>query len=68
LFHGLLDGHITIDATSTILKSHFNLDGDLMDIAASALGSIAVLIVGTIWRRRKLAEPHGKIEATQTAE
>jgi hypothetical protein len=39
-----------------------------MDIAASALGSIAVLIVGTIWRRRKVGEPRGKIEATQTAE
>jgi YjbE family integral membrane protein len=69
LFHRMLDGHITIDATSTILgASHFNLDGDLMDFVASALGSIAVLIVGTVWRRRRLGEPRAKIEATQTAE
>ena len=41
--------------TSAILGvSHFNLDGDLMDIAASVLGAIVVLIVGTIWRRRRL--------------
>ena len=55
-----------IEATSTILgASHFNLDGDLMDFAASALGAIIVLIVGSIWRARKLRgqgeelrEPH----------
>jgi YjbE family integral membrane protein len=68
LFHKMLDGHITIDATSIILgASHFNLDGDLMDFAASALGSVAVLIVGMAWRRRKLGEPHPKIAQTRTA-
>src|SRR6201987_1612753 len=57
LFHNLLDGHITIEATSTILgASHFNLDGDLMDFVASALGAIIVLIVGSIWRSRKLRD------------
>jgi YjbE family integral membrane protein len=57
LFHNLLDGHISIEATSTILgASHFNLDGDLMDFVASAVGAIVVLIVGSIWRRRKLQE------------
>ncbi len=56
LFHDLLNGHITIEATSTILASHFNLDGDLVDLVASALGAITVLIVGTIWRRRKLRD------------
>jgi YjbE family integral membrane protein len=57
LFHNLLDGHITIEATSTILgASHFNLDGDLVDFVASALGAIVVLIIGTIWRRRKLRD------------
>ena len=57
LFHNLLNGHITIEATSTILgASHFNLDGDLVDFAASALGAVIVLIVGTIWRRRKLRD------------
>src|SRR5215468_9657402 len=31
LFHNILDGHISIEATSSILgASHFNLDGDLM--------------------------------------
>jgi hypothetical protein len=34
--------------------SHFNLNGDLMDIAASVLGAIVVLVAGSIWRRRKL--------------
>ena len=39
LFHNLLNGHITIEATSAILgASHFNLDGDPADFAASALG------------------------------
>ena len=53
LFHNLLNGHISIEATSTILgASHFNLDGDLVDFVASALGAIVVLITGTIWRRR----------------
>jgi YjbE family integral membrane protein len=56
LFHDLLNGHITIEATSTFLASHFNLDGDLVDFVASALGAITVLIVGTIWRRRKLRD------------
>src|SRR6201997_4015025 len=57
LFHGLVDGHITIEGTSAILgASHFNLDGDLVDFVASALGAIIVLIIGTIWRRRKLRD------------
>jgi YjbE family integral membrane protein len=69
LFHRILDGHFSVEATSTILgASHFNFDGDLMDLAASALGSVAVLIVGTVWRRRKMGQPHPKIEAPQTAE
>jgi YjbE family integral membrane protein len=60
LFHNILDGHITIEATSTILgASHFNLDGDLMDFAASAAGAIVVLIVGSIWRSRRLRD-HGE--------
>jgi heme exporter protein D len=40
-----------------------------MDIVASTLGSIAVLIVGTIWRRKKLAEAnHAELKEAQTAE
>ena len=55
LLHRVLDGHFSIDMTSAILGvSHYNIDGDLMDIAASVLGAIVVLIAGTIWRRRKL--------------
>ncbi len=54
--HSLVDGRISIEGTIALLNiSHFNLDGDLMDIAASVVGAVAVLIVGTAWRRRKLA-------------
>lgn len=69
LFHNLLNGHITIEATSTILgASHFNLDGDLVDFVASALGAITVLIVGTIWRHRTLrdAEHDAALGAAET--
>jgi YjbE family integral membrane protein len=69
LFHHLLDGHISIEATSSILgASRFGIDGDLTDLAASALGAIAVLIVGTIWRRRKLGASHAKIQEAHAAE
>jgi YjbE family integral membrane protein len=68
LFHNILDGHITIEATSTILgASHFNLDGDLMDFAASAVGAILVLIIGTIWRRRKLRDAPGQVQEPHAA-
>jgi YjbE family integral membrane protein len=68
LFHNILDGHITIEATSTILgASHFNLDGDLMDLAASAVGAILVLIIGTIWRRRKLRDTPGEVQEPHAA-
>src|SRR6201991_1040525 len=57
LLHHLLNGHITIEATSTILgASHLNLDGDLVEFVASAAGAILVLVVGSIWRRRKLRD------------
>jgi YjbE family integral membrane protein len=55
--HQVLDGQMvfSIDATSAIFGvSHLSFDGDLMDLLASALGALTVLIVGTIWRRRKL--------------
>jgi YjbE family integral membrane protein len=68
LFHNLLNGHITIEATSTILgASHFNLDGDLMDLAASAVGAILVLIIGTIWRRRRLRDAPGEVQEPHAA-
>jgi YjbE family integral membrane protein len=62
--HRMLDGQMifSIDATSAIFGvSHLSFDGDLMDLLASALGALTVLIVGTIWRRRKL---QGMEEAT----
>jgi YjbE family integral membrane protein len=71
LFHNLLDGRITIEATSTILgASHFNLAGDLTDFAASALGAILVLIVGSIWRSRKLrsAQQDAALAAAETVQ
>jgi hypothetical protein len=47
----------SIEATSKIFGvSHLSFDGDLMDIVASMLGAIVVLIVGSIWRSRKLRE------------
>jgi YjbE family integral membrane protein len=54
----LLDGKITLDldATSAIFGAspHFSLDGDIVEYIASVLGAIVVLVVGSIWRRRKL--------------
>jgi YjbE family integral membrane protein len=59
VLHEVLNGQMifSIDATSAIFGvSHLSFDGDLMDFAASALGAIVVLIVGSIWRSRKLRE------------
>jgi YjbE family integral membrane protein len=53
----LLDGPIALklDATAAIfgISPHANLE-DLIGYAASVLGAVAVLVVGSIWRRRKL--------------
>jgi len=55
----LLDGQIALsfDATSAIFggSSHFSLDGDLVEYICSVLGAVLVLVVGSIWRRRKLS-------------
>jgi len=62
LLHEVLGGQMifSIDATSAIFGvSHFSFGGDLMDFVASALGAVTVLVVGTIWRRRKLQEAKG---------
>ena len=59
LLHEVLNGQMvfSIEATSTIFGvSHLSFDGDLMSFVASALGAILVLIVGSIWRSRKLRE------------
>jgi len=54
----LLDGKIalSLDATSAIFGTspHFTLDGDIVEYIASILGALVVLVVGSIWRRRRL--------------
>jgi YjbE family integral membrane protein len=58
LLQRLLDGQISLglDATSAIfgVSPHFSLDGDIVEYTAAVLGAIAVLVVGSIWRRRRL--------------
>jgi YjbE family integral membrane protein len=60
LLQRLLDGQIalSLDATSAIfgVSPHFSLDGDLVGYLASLLGAVAVLVVGSIWRKRKLQQ------------
>jgi YjbE family integral membrane protein len=59
LLHQVLSGQMvfSIEATSAIFGvSHLSFDGDLMDLVASALGAIVVLVVGSIWRSRKLRQ------------
>jgi YjbE family integral membrane protein len=54
----LLDGQITLslDATSAVfgVSPHISLDGNLVEYTAAVLGAIAVLVVGSIWRRYRL--------------
>jgi YjbE family integral membrane protein len=54
----LLDGQIALnfDATSAIfgVSPHFSFDADLAEYIASVLGAIAVLAVGSVWRKRRL--------------
>jgi YjbE family integral membrane protein len=57
LLHEVLNGEMvfSIEATSAIFGvSHLSFDGDLMDLVASALGAVTVLVAGSIWRLRKL--------------
>jgi YjbE family integral membrane protein len=53
----LLDGKIafSLDATSTVLgiSPRLRLDGDLVETVCAVLGAVAVLVAGSIWRRRK---------------
>jgi YjbE family integral membrane protein len=57
VLHRLLDGTIALnfDAKSAIfgVSSQFSLGADLDEYLASALGVVAVLLMGSIWRRRK---------------
>jgi YjbE family integral membrane protein len=56
--HHLLDGTISLhlDAKSLIfgVAPHFYLEGELDEYLASVLGAITVLVVGSIWRQRRL--------------
>jgi YjbE family integral membrane protein len=65
----LLDGRIALqlDATSVIFGTspHLRLDGDLVEYIASVLGAVAVLAVGSLWRRSRLH--HTKPAARPTA-
>jgi YjbE family integral membrane protein len=60
LLQRLLDGQIALnlDATSAVfgVSPHFSLDGDLIEYIASVLGAIAVLVAGSIWRKRRLQQ------------
>jgi YjbE family integral membrane protein len=53
----LFDGKIelSLDATSAFfgMSPRFGLDGDLIETVCAVLGAIAVLVAGSIWRRRK---------------
>jgi predicted tellurium resistance membrane protein TerC len=56
----LLDGEIalSLDAKSAIfgVSPHLRLDADLVEYVASILGAISVLVVGSMWRKRKLQQ------------
>ena len=58
LLQRLLDGQIALrlDATSQIfgVSPHLSFDADLVGYSASILGAIAVLVAGSIWRKRRL--------------
>jgi YjbE family integral membrane protein len=60
LLQRLLDGQITLnfDATSVVfgVSPHLSLDGDLVEYMVSVLGAIAVLVVGSVWRKRRLQQ------------
>jgi YjbE family integral membrane protein len=51
----LLDG-LQIDATSAIFgpSPHVALDGDTAEYFCAVLGALAVLVAGSIWRKRRL--------------
>lgn len=60
LLQRILDGQIAfnLDATSSIFNwsPHIRLDGDIDEYVCSILGAVTVLVVGSIWRRRKLRQ------------
>jgi len=60
LLHRLIDGKIVLDISGTSaifgLAPQLSLDGELAETLSSLLGAIVVLVAGTVWRKRKLAE------------
>jgi YjbE family integral membrane protein len=56
----LLDGDVSlnIDTTSSMFGfvKHLKLDGEIDELLLAVLGAALVLVVGSIWRRRKLQE------------
>jgi YjbE family integral membrane protein len=56
----LLDGDVSlnIDTTSPMFGfvKHLKLDGEIDELVLAVLGATLVLVVGSIWRRRKLQE------------
>jgi YjbE family integral membrane protein len=56
----LLDGDVSlnIDTTSSMFGfvKHLKLDGEIDELVLALLGATLVLVVGSIWRRRKLQE------------
>ena len=56
----LLDGDVilNIDTTSSMFGfvKHLKLDGEIDELVLAVLGATLVLVVGSIWRRRKLQE------------
>jgi YjbE family integral membrane protein len=56
----LLDGDVSlnIDTTSSMFGfvNHLKLDGEIDELLLAVLGATIVLVVGSIWRRRKLQE------------
>ena len=65
--HQLLDGTISLhlDAKAVVfgLAPHFVLEGELDGYLASILGAIVVLVVGSVWRHRKLRQLDEPVEA-----
>jgi YjbE family integral membrane protein len=58
--HKLLDGDVSlnIDTTSSLFGfvEHLRIDSEIDELAFALLGAALVLVVGSIWRRRKLQE------------
>jgi YjbE family integral membrane protein len=58
--HRLIDGKIVLDISGTSaifgVAPQLSLDGELGETLASLSGAFIVLIAGTIWRKRRLAE------------